>query len=57
MSDFKIHLDLYAYTFLRKFQCVQENSIDIYLIDSTVYTVYPACDIIKIGLNIKQDGE
>ena len=35
--------------FLHKLQSVQ-------VIDSTVYTVYPACDVIKIDLIIKQDG-
>ena len=42
----KIHLDLY-----RKLQSVQK--IEIYLINSMVYTVYLSCDVIKTDLNIK----
>ena len=56
MFNVKIHLDLHAYIYiLCKLQNVQVNVIEIYLIDSKFYTVYPACDVIKIDLIIKQD--
>ena len=41
---------------IRKLRSVQENFIGIWLIDSTLYTLYPACDIIKIDIFTKQNG-
>ena len=48
---FKIQLDLYIYTFYVNCKVFQKISLGF-----NQLTVYPACDVIKIYLIIKQDG-
>ena len=56
MFDVKILRDLYIYTSYINYEVLKIFFIGIELIDSKFYTVYPACDVIKIDLIIKQDG-
>ena len=56
MFNVKIQLELYVYTSYVNCEVFKKIFINIKLIDSKFYTVYPACDVIKIDLIIKQDG-
>ena len=56
MFNVKIQLELYVYTSYVNCEVFKKLFINIELIDSKFYTVYPACDVIKIDLIIKQDG-
>ena len=56
MFNVKIQLELYVYTSYVNCEVFKKIFINIELIDSKFYTVYPACDVIKIDLIIKQDG-
>ena len=54
MFDVKILRDLYIYTSYINYEVLKIFLLE--LIDSKFYTVYPACDVIKTDLIIKQDG-
>ena len=56
MLNVEIQLSLYCIYFLRQMRSVQEIFIQISIIESKFYTVYPGCDVIKTDLIIKQDG-